>query len=455
MSFSQKQHKDNLEDWSSSVEFRKKGVTSYGFRPKEGQGKWSHITALMPYGNCLWISQRCYDKANFYTLDKNFNLEHRKIIDRRDQWARAYHRETNKIILGDHIISGEEITKMTQTVSDEQTPPASACRCPSTIDDPSKYMVEADYSGGIHKVNMETAEATFLVRTATGRAHPNKLSQIGDYVIMPGADWKDYGLWKYDGTDLTKIFDEPYVSTYSGPYESNQCLWAIGFDAKSSILRYTEDGDVWKTFRLPKHRPEKETEHIFFGIRDLEGLGVVADIHGAFYLLPSSISSTFGTTKDFVITPIGESISNYHDFCMFAGLLAMGDSGQKFVERERNEWYGQPWAGLNFFRPSKLWSWGKPKGYGGVWKNTSVSAGETSDPFLINGFDQKTIHLETDAATDYTIQVDPIGDGSWKDYDTVSFSGSGYDTYIMTGDAVWARIKSSDAVTATAWLNLS
>ena len=68
---------------------------------------------------------------------------------------------------------------------------------------------------------------------------------------------------------------------------------------------------------------------------------------------------------------------------------------------------------------------------------------------------QKTIHLETDAATDYTIQVDPIGDGSWKDYDTVSFGGAGYDAYIMTGDAVWVRVKSSDAVTATAWFEVS
>lgn len=109
---------------------------------------------------------------------------------------------------------------------------------------------------------------------------------------------------------------------------------------------------------------------------------------------------------------------------------------------------------LDFYKPMELWNLRKPSGYGGVWKDTSVDTGETSDPFLVNGFDQKTIHLETDAATDFDIEVDPVGDGSWKTYDTVSFGGSGYDTYIMTGDAIWARIKSSDAVTATAWLNL-
>jgi len=184
---------------------------------------------------------------------------------------------------------------------------------------------------------------------------------------------------------------------------------------------------------------------------------ILMDAYGLFYELQTRENPGGYAIGGLQPRPISQSFGAINDFTPFRGMIAMGLAGSTTFPGSPSRTdtrSGQARSGLTFVKPQDLWKFGKPEGWGGVWNGTSVGAGETSDPFLINGFDKKTIHLETDAATDYTIQVDPIGDGSWKDYDTVSFGGAGYDAYIMTGDAVWVRVKSSDAVTATAWFNV-
>ena len=54
---------------------------------------------------------------------------------------------------------------------------------------------------------------------------------------------------------------------------------------------------------------------------------------------------------------------------------------------------GQSQSGLWFGKTDDLWSFGKPKGWGGVWRRTEVVANEPSDPYLMTGFDHKVLHL--------------------------------------------------------------
>lgn len=112
-------------------------------------------------------------------------------------------------------------------------------------------------------------------------------------------------------------------------------------------------------------------------------------------------------------------------------------------------------TGLRIMTLEDLYRMGKPKGHGGVWKDTSVDAGETSDPFLVNGFDEKMLHLKTDTAdTTFTIQVDFTGDGTWENYDTVTTSGTEFYPFPTEFNAVWVRLKSDTAATVTGWFNL-
>ena len=65
-----------------------------------------------------------------------------------------------------------------------------------------------------------------------------------------------------------------------------------------------------------------------------------------------------------------------------------------------------------------LWKFGKPVGVGGPWLDSEVRAGEPSDPYLLNGFDNKTVALshESDSAVTITLQVDIDGTGTWVEY---------------------------------------
>ena len=55
-----------------------------------------------------------------------------------------------------------------------------------------------------------------------------------------------------------------------------------------------------------------------------------------------------------------------------------------------------------------LWSWGKPQGWGSVWHEEKVEAGEASDPYLMTGFDKKVLHLSCDSCPDNSDKTDKI-----------------------------------------------
>ncbi len=47
-----------------------------------------------------------------------------------------------------------------------------------------------------------------------------------------------------------------------------------------------------------------------------------------------------------------------------------------------------------------------------------MKAGEPSDPYLMTGFDNKVLHLthEIDATVEFAVEVDFLGNGTWKRY---------------------------------------
>lgn len=67
------------------------------------------------------------------------------------------------------------------------------------------------------------------------------------------------------------------------------------------------------------------------------------------------------------------------------------------------------WAGAL----DELWRLGKPRGVGGPWSDTPVSAGIPSDPYLMNGYDRKRVVLRHtgDAPMDITLEIELAADG--------------------------------------------
>ena len=111
-------------------------------------------------------------------------------------------------------------------------------------------------------------------------------------------------------------------------------------------------------------------------------------------------------------------------------------------------------AGLWFGDIDDLWKMGKPRGVGGPWKDTAVEPGQPSDPYLMAGYDRKTLTISHDCAepVTFTTEVDVLGDGTWVRYGQVeAAAGRTTDYAFPSGYAAhWVRLTASRACKATA-----
>ena len=134
--------------------------------------------------------------------------------------------------------------------------------------------------------------------------------------------------------------------------------------------------------------------------------------YGTFYELPAESAGGFGK-----IRPIATHNRHVKDYASYRGLLVMsGVSADAKGEHIIRSDDGQCalWAGSI----DDLWQLGKPRGFGGPWKNTAVKAGQTSDAFLMTGYDHKTLKLSHDVSAPVSIrvEVDITGTGNWVTY---------------------------------------
>ena len=87
---------------------------------------------------------------------------------------------------------------------------------------------------------------------------------------------------------------------------------------------------------------------------------------------------------------------------------------------------GQAQSGLWFGKEDDLWSFGKPQGWGSVWRGASIGMGNVSDPFLMTGFDGKSVHFyckgeECDCSD--VFDIDSTGTAAHNDNSDVSLEG--------------------------------
>jgi hypothetical protein len=102
----------------------------------------------------------------------------------------------------------------------------------------------------------------------------------------------------------------------------------------------------------------------------------------------------------------------------------------------------------------ELWKFPKPTGRGGPWHETPVNAGETSDPYLMAGYDTKRLEVSHDGATPVTVtvEIDPTGDGKWFACATLTVpAGKSVEHKFPEGfSAHWVRLVADKACVATA-----
>ena len=123
-------------------------------------------------------------------------------------------------------------------------------------------------------------------------------------------------------------------------------------------------------------------------IREVESERYLFDAHGTFFELPPLAwgGAVWG------IKPVAQHLRMVPDFCSWRGFLVLGGNQVSSIF-DNNLVTGESQSGLWFGKTDDLWAMGKPQGWGAVWLNEPVAAGQVSDPFLMTGYDKKTAHI--------------------------------------------------------------
>ncbi len=171
-------------------------------------------------------------------------------------------------------------------------------------------------------------------------------------------------------------------------------LWSVD---EASVILHTSEGDL----RLPKGNAAFDGLKEMRCVREVESERELANIHGTFYELPLIHVGKEPLFK--MMRPV--SSHNYYidDYNTWNGLLVM--SGVDRNAKPSNSVYmnSDKTAGLWFGSIDDLWKLGKPVGCGGPWMNTAVKGGTMSDPYLMTGYDKKSLTLKADRDVKVTL----------------------------------------------------
>ena len=139
--------------------------------------------------------------------------------------------------------------------------------------------------------------------------------------------------------------------------------------------------------------------------------------HGTFYELPAL--NALGAIR---MRPIATSDAAVHDYCSYRGLLVLSGVSASAALDDRHlirsdDGKAAVWVGA----ADDLWQLGKPRGHGGPWLNTAVQKGAPSDPYLMTGYDKKSLRLVNHGAKSVRVAIllDVAGDGRHTEYRTL------------------------------------
>lgn len=225
---------------------------------------------------------------------------------------------------------------------------------------------------------------------------------------------------------------------------------AVNIEA-SSVLVVDDKGRRW---RLPLGNDAYTALTGKAALRICREVSTERDLfncHGTFYELPAENADGYAK-----IRPIASHHFRINDYASYRGMLIMtgidpdAKAGDHIIVSADKK--ALVWAGAI----DDLWKMGRPTGHGGPWKNTAVTAAQPSDPYLIGFYGKRSLQLSHDAAAavTFTIETDPVGNGPWMHYKTVSVAPGETFTYEFPEgfEARWIRFTADKSCKATAFL---
>jgi len=420
------------------------------------------IGALIPWADKLWavgyVSHIEGRGLGLYEIDEDMSMRRHRASVTGTFANRLPHWPSDQAFIGPHAIDADGKVRTIAALR-KQRLAATATH----LTDPERLVYFLTMEGRLYEVDVRTLKATLLfdlVREldipAGAQAHFKDAFCAADRLVVTHNTYEEEEflgerqagrLACWDGNRWTIVERNPFVGAGGGggPRYGGPSVYATGWCRSSAILRVYNRG-AWSRYLLPKagqcfdHTWNTE----WMRIRHAQTERYLMDLHGMFYELPPFAYSG----RVWGVRPICTHLRLVPDFCYWRGLFVL--AGDQIDHDE-----GQPQSGLWFGNIDELWQMGKPSGWGGPWWEEAVRAGQTSDPFLMTGFDKKVVHIcqKSGRESTFLIEVDFLGNGSWKEYDSFKVPGGGYVHHEFPDafSAHWVRITAEQDCTATAY----
>jgi hypothetical protein len=213
----------------------------------------------------------------------------------------------------------------------------------------------------------------------------------------------------------------------------------------ASVLFLDQDGKRW---RLPKGEIGKHPLGNYRVAREIVTERDIFNAEGTLYEVPARNAGGF-----IKVRPITTHNRLIHDLCGYRGLLVMSGIAKDAPTSNKHIIHSTDgetavWAGSI----DDLWKFGKPRGIGGPWKDSEVKSIVPSDPYLMTGYDKKSLTLTTSSPTTITAEIDMTGNGDWAPYMSFEVDKAVTHNFPESFSAYWIRFRSDKDCTATATL---
>jgi hypothetical protein len=395
------------------------------------------VGCLMPWAGKLYVLNYVSHRRGTGTgtglrvIDADFSmLRHPAGVD--GTYAnRMVHHQSNQMIIGPHVVDAIHNVRTVAELVDIRV-----CGTSPHLFEPKRLVYVLGMEGELFELDVNTLECRkiadlqkHLQTEGEGMVHFKDCFTHSGRLIVCSNEYMDADfarrraqgrLAEWDGKGEWQVLDRnPYVGlgailTFGGT------TFAIGWDQASALLNvHTASDNRWTRYRLPKasHCFDHKWQTEWPRVRSVEHERLLLDCHGMFYeLSPHAYGG-----RVWGIRPISTHLWVVPDFCSWKGMLVLG-SDNASADAGGNLTTAEPQSGIWMGKTDDLWSFGKPKGWGGPWWEEPVRAGVASDPFLMTGFENKCLHLSHTGGGEvgFDVELDFQGDGKFHRYATLT-----------------------------------
>jgi len=424
------------------------------------------VGAVVPWQNDLWYVTYSAHFPNgsddkLYQLDTALNVIARSESVGGTPANRMIHTESNQLIIGSHLI---DAGKNVRTIPPSTMPGRMTANARHLTDPANRVyfitMEEGIYDVDVNNLTFKTLHAdvntsgvTSLVpgqHTKGGYTGQNRFMIANNGVGGVLAEWK--GMTDGDPNlpaswTLIDVNKHTEITTKGGIYgatSQNDPVWSLGWDKRSVLLNVCDNGGIWKRYRLPKGSYTHDADHGWYTewprIRDIgyNNGNYLMNMHGLMYQFPANFShsNTGG------IQPFSSFLKMIVDFAEWNNKIVLGcNDATKFS----NGLCPRDQSNLLFTTREELAAYGgKPYAFGSIWMNDSINAGVPSEAMLINGYENRVIHLTQNTGKDviFKLETDISGNNQWTELARITVPAVGYAYYLISSklDAQWLRI---------------